>query len=275
MEPTQAQLYGAGWISHFYSQDASLKWLHSEREHSLWIDDKTVLVGRIDAEGEEYGEPFFADWKTLSARMARRVGEVKAEKEFDPQSLTYQVLLPKTKRYLFRWVCKTDPPTYHYQWYDCSDKARSWWLNLVKNVAAHIHADLDRDHSPDLDGIGQQPWMTNLNACKSKYGPAYDCPFLAGCAKQNWNYSLPAMQPRGSHLDIERSWQAKAKFGEKLPLVLDATRISTWLSCNERYRREYQDGPDGTGLRLPSDPAKDVGTDLHNILDKYYGGLSK
>jgi hypothetical protein len=266
---TQAEQLAAGWISHFYAADRSIKWGNIEKEHFLWLDEKTLLVGRIDADGyTEDGDFFFADWKTLSPFMVRRIGEVKAEYRLTPQMLTYSIFTQadKCRQFMVRWACKTNPSTYFFEWYNYREEETAWWLNMVKNIAAHIHHDLSK---------GINPWMTNLTACHSKYGPKFNCPFLgSSCSKQAWDAYPHGSTERGSHLDIERSFQEKAKFGEKMPLVLDATRITTWLQCNERYRREYHSGI--TGIRPePVGDYLEVGTDLHDILNLYYNNLKE
>jgi hypothetical protein len=270
---SQAQQLAMGWIPHFASADRAIRWGNIEKEHFLWLDEHTLLVGRIDADGwTEDGDFFFADWKSLGPR--RRIGEVKAEYRLDPQMLTYGVLTnickecgmvsehkmgcgtrSKGGRFMVRWAQKKDPPCYHHEWYSYSEGEIAWWRSMLLNISAKIRADAK----------SLKPFVTNLTNCL-RYGQAYACPFLEpACSKQQWDAVSSDMTLRESHLEIERDWMNSE---ETLPLILDATRIDIWLGCNERYRREYIDN-----VKPAPGEALNVGIELHTILHAYYNKL--
>jgi len=270
-----AQTLAAGWIGHFYSADRSIKWKKVETEHSLWLDDNTLLLGRIDAEGKtEDGEAFYADWKTISAKNKNKMGSVKAEYKLDPQMLTYGLLTQQSKgnRFMVRWAMKPDKylptPLYFYEWYSYNDAEVAWWRNMVLNISAKIR----------FDRIHLRPFITNLTNCL-RYGANYACPHLAeGCSKQNWDVALAGLIPRVSHLEIERKLMARDPGSEHYPdpddlVVLDATRIDTWLGCNERFRREYIGNPHG--YVAPPGEALAVGIEFHDLLHSYYNELKE
>lgn len=285
---TLAQTLATGWIKHFYAADQSIKWGRIEHEHSLWLDDKTLLVGRIDADGEtEDGDFFFADWKTISGNKKNQMASVKAEYRLDPQMLTYGLLTsgPTEEscagRFMVRWAMKpvtyaTKSPTgplYFYEWYSYTAEEIAWWRNMVRNIAAKIRADK----------LTLRPFITNLSNCL-RYGANYACPFLApACSKRIWDGVTPEMTKRTSHLDLERGLQARnsplltmdgTKFLNGTPIedvvILDATRIDTWLGCNERYRREYL-----TNDRPPSGEALSDGIEFHDLMHTYYNGMKE
>src|ERR1700675_1157324 len=79
----------AAWTNHFWSADHELKWIAAEVEHSLWLNENTLLVGRIDALGENERGPFFGEWKTANPRERNTWKQVW---RMNPQSLTYGVL---------------------------------------------------------------------------------------------------------------------------------------------------------------------------------------
>lgn len=74
---------------------------------------------------------------------------------------------------------------------------------------------------------------------------------------------------RESHLAVERemgSGQVGTLSGDTKDLVvLDATRIETYLNCEERFRNEYEDN-----LRLPAGEALLAGTAFHAGVAEYY-----
>ena len=78
-----------GWISHFFSADRELRWHFAELEHSLWLTPNTLLVGRMDAGGENEAGLFFGEWKTANPRERNTWKQVW---RMNPQSLTYGVL---------------------------------------------------------------------------------------------------------------------------------------------------------------------------------------
>jgi hypothetical protein len=267
-ELSQAQILASGWIAHFYSADRSIRWGRIEHEHTIWLDDKTLLIGRIDADGvTEDGDFFFADWKTISAKKKNRMAEVKAEYRLDPQMLTYGLLTQANggSRFMVRWAMKTDKylttPLFFYEWYSYTPEEIAWWRNMVLNIAAKIRSD----------AASLKPFITNLTNCL-RYGQSYACPFLApACSKQQWDGRSETMQARESHLAAERDLIASrlvAPFTDVV--VLDATRIETWLGCNERYRREYIEGV----VESPGQALSD-GIEFHKLLHTYYTNLKE
>lgn len=262
---TEAQTLATGWLPFFYSADRSIRWKHIEREHSLWLDPSTLLLGRIDAEGEtDDGDPFFADWKTISGKAKSRMASVKAEYRFDPQMLTYGVLTNAHElgeRFLVRWAMKSTPALYFWEWYTYSAAEIAWWREMLLDIAQKIR----------FDRLHLKPFVTNLTRCL-KYGVNYPCEFLHSCcSKQQWDAKEEGMLPRVSHLQTERDILERRLDGDGSDLViLDATRVETWLECNERYRRQYVEG-----VVAPPGPALATGIEFHELLHAYYKGLVK
>lgn len=246
----------AGWIPHFASADRELKWLHLETEHSLWLDEDTLLLGKLDAEGlDTANNHFFADWKSIGPY--RKMEEVKATYCLDPQMLTYGVLLKHmAARFLVRWARKTSPPSYDFEWYRYNAVELAHWEDQLRRIAADIR----------LARKGKQPWITNYMNCY-KYGTMYPCPFYSGCAVQDFNLITPELSPRVSHLKLERDLMEMVIRPEVV--ILDATRTKEWLGCQERYRRTYEEG----GHTEAPGESLATGLAFHDLLHRYYTTL--
>jgi len=259
----------AGWIPHFARADANLRYLAVEQEFMIWLDEHTLLVGKIDAIGQtQDGAMFFGEWKSQNPPPRNRKEEWKVKWRKRPQSLTYGFasdhLYPGTRRFTVRMAFKSDPPTYDYEWYEYSTEEIVYWKQQILNFAEEIRWRRKQ---------GVVPWGPNFEHC-FKYGPRYVCPFFhEACDKLNWSASPTGMVPRVSHLQKEREFQAENMTGtfgqvmDKKLVVLDATRIALFVECRERYRREYEcDG----GLMENEKEALIVGGDFHDLLGAYY-----
>lgn len=222
------------FIRDFWSADHSIKWIRVEFEHNVMLDEQTMLVGRIDALGiNEMGRRFFGEWKTASASKARNIETTKASWRMSPQALTYGVLChdayPDIRDFTVRWAFKTNPPTTGYEWYTYNEPELKWWQQQVLTVADEI-----RQYRRDIGS--HQQWPTNLDNCR-KFGEKYVCPFLyPACSKFDFNARPEHSIVRISHLDTERGLASRSLSPDFV--VLDATRITTWFGCRERYRRE-------------------------------------
>ncbi len=272
MHPLAEQLV-AGWIPHFQSADHAIAWLDIEREHAIWLDDLTMLVGRIDATGmTEAHEPFFADWKSLSASKSRRMDQVKLEWRFNPQALTYGLLCsqvyPGMTKFTVRWAIKPARdgarPTYDFEWYTYNPGELEWWRTQVLDIAYTIRR---------RRAIKGTNYPTNFTNCL-RYGLNYACPFWrANCPRLDFTSVPEGMSPRIPHLDIERKLRADEVIQPDV-VVLDATRIGNWFECQEKYRRLWEasalaDGTAIIGLTESSD-ALICGGDMHTALAAYY-----
>jgi hypothetical protein len=250
-----AESLAKAWITDFYAANHTISWTAIEREVAVKIDDKTLLVGRVDAEGmTEDGEPFFGEWKTASASKARRMADEKAKWRRDPQALTYGVLLgDQTRRFTVRWALKTNPPQTDFEWYVYSDDELIHWGGQLREIARQIRSARHR---------GTQPWFTNVGNCY-RHGVAYACPFVWTCPTQ------PNMQigdARTPHLEIERTLD---KSDPEL-VVLDASRVSDYLGCPEAYRRKWE----GLGYSETSE-ALTIGSDFHALVAAHLKTLMK
>src|SRR3954464_8125248 len=140
MAPTAEQL-AQSFANDFWSANQEITWLAVEEERQMWLDEQTMLVGRIDARGRTPdGELFFAEWKTASASKARRMEEEKIKWRTDPQALTYGVLVPETKRFTVRWMLKTPKPQTDFEWYTYTQAEVDSWRKQLLGVAAEIRA---------------------------------------------------------------------------------------------------------------------------------------
>lgn len=251
--PTVNELV-AGWRSHFFSADRDIQWLHAEVEHSVWLSENTVLMGRLDALGRNAeGKLFFGEWKTSNGRDRKTW---KATWRMNPQSLTYGMLAgaflgEPCNRFTVRKAFKTDPPTFDHAWYSYSDAELAHWRRELLGAAHEM-----REYMKD----GALPWPTNFSHCFA-YGEKYACPFFeVACGKLDWNARPAESFIRVSHLESERSLAASDGV-----IVLDATRIKTWFECRERFRREYIENVD----EKPGE-ALQFGIDFHNSLGIHY-----
>lgn len=246
----------AGWIPHFLSADREIRWLELETEHKLYLNKDTLLLGKLDAFGIANEEYFFADWKSIGPY--RKMEEVKATYCLDPQMLTYGVLLKRiASRFLVRWARKTSPPSYDFEWYRYNEKELDHWQDQLLRIASHIRAFRRL-------GFDSKHWITNFQACY-KYGTMYPCPFYSGCAVQDFSLITPELSPRVSHLKLER------EHDDDNPnlVILDATRVKTWLDCQERYRRTYEPGGH---VEAPGESLA-TGLQFHDLLHRYYERL--
>jgi PD-(D/E)XK nuclease superfamily len=275
MPPTIDSLVN-GWAAHFQSADADIRWLRSEVEAHLWLTPNTLLMGRVDAFGlDANGGLFFGEWKTSSPRDRKTW---KQTWRLNPQSLTYGVLAttiyPDCSRFMVRKAFKSDPPSYDHAWYAYTSAELDMWRTELIRIADEIR------------GYGQSTrWPLNLSACH-QFGAAYVCPFFEpACSKLDWAGKPADALVRISHLDLERELMSAASAptpprerlnggcpGEKEGppadiVVLDATRVKTWLSCRERFRREYIDN---VATPRVEGSALDIGIAFHELLARYY-----
>jgi hypothetical protein len=268
------------WVKHFYSFDRAIQWGEIEQEKSLWLDDQTLLVGKIDAQGlTEDGDHFFADWKTISNYYKNRMDAEKSEYRLDPQMLTYGVLcaadesgfrgLSRQSRFMVRWAMKNSPPLFFYEWYRYSPTEIAWWRAELLLIADQIR----HDKEVKLDRYVEGHFTPNLTNC-FKYGPKNVCPFYEpACSKQNWSGRDANMIPRVSHLEIEREYQSKDLAVIRGDVViLDATRVDTWLTCNEKYRRQYVEN---VVMPVEAGSALDIGLQFHEQMASYYTRLKE
>lgn len=267
------------WIKKFHDSDIQFDILAVEPEMSAWLDDATLLVGRVDLLCSD----FFGEWKTAKVKRSNWA----AQWQMSPQALTYALLtrhgniygndtnitMPKLNRFLVRNVYKTTPPTCDFEWLRYKDAEIDYWRQTVIRIASRIR------NSRLNDGV---PWLTNFDHC-FKYGEKYACPYYAKCSKLNFTGSGGANQImyeiREPHLAIERDMRlgvadvSAAQVGTfngdaQNLVILDATRIETYLNCEERYRNEYEDN-----LRLPTNEALLTGTAFHSGVAEYYRQL--
>ena len=195
----------SGWVSHFWSADHSLTWHWAELEHSLWLTPNTLLVGRMDAGGENENGLFFGEWKTANPRERNTWKQVW---RMNPQSLTYGVLandyFQRTmgrpcSQFTVRKAFKSSPATFDHAWYSYTDAELEHWREQLIKIGAEIRA------------AGAGPWETNWDNC-FKFGINYACPhFEDGCSKMKWDIPVDAVR-RVSHLEIERRLNATEKY---------------------------------------------------------------
>ena len=254
-----------GWIGHFYSADREIKWHFAELEHSLYLTPNTLLVGRMDAGGENESGLFFGEWKTANPRERNTWKQVW---RMNPQSLTYGVLandyFQKTlgrgcDQFTVRKAFKSNPPTFDHAWYSYTPEELDHWRRELIWIASEIRR---LKNAPDVT----QNWPTNWDSC-FKFGVNYACPhFEQGCSKMKWDIPVDTVR-RVSHLEIERLLN-KSDGGNPDLVVLDATRVKTWLSCRERFRREYV-----ANVATPVTEALEIGIQFHETVGQHYTQL--
>jgi len=251
-----AQQLADAFVRDFWAADREIVWTKAEEERSLWLDDQTLIVGKIDALGVNgAGEPFFGEWKTLSKAKARNMGFVKHTWKMTPQALTYAVLVPEVKKFTVRWAIKTDPITTDFEWFDIATVDIDHWKRQLLMISAKVRTM--RKFS--------EPWQTNYKSCYA-WGPNYPCPFQEACWAHRYAEVPPGMQPRTeSHLNIENSLRSSLKSDT---VILDATRVGTWFECEEKYRKLWE----GEGLREES-IALEIGKEFHEQIDKHIKSL--
>src|SRR5260221_14457021 len=133
----------AAWQSHFWSADHELTWIAAEVEHSLWLNENTLLVGRIDALGENENGPFFGEWKTANPRERNTWKQVW---RMNPQSLTYGVLAAdwwakrgqSCAQFTVRKAFKSSPATFDHAWYSYNEAELAHWREQVVGIADEI-----------------------------------------------------------------------------------------------------------------------------------------
>lgn len=245
MAPTIKQVV-EGWIRHFRSADLSMQFVSAEREVAVPLAEGVVLAGRIDAETPDA----FCDWKSLNPR--RRSGWRESWR-FSPQSLTYGLLRRELgapgRRFTIRCAFKSDPPSYDHEWFEYSDKELDTWRGEVLRIAYLMRESENVPH-----------WALNPLSCY-RWGPNYPCPFVRSCTHAEWDVPVAGLVSREPHLVIEQRRETDA-------LILDSTRITRYLECPERFRREY--------IRQEVEPpgeALTFGLMFHDYLNTYYAGL--
>lgn len=261
-----------GWLTRFSKADASITWLDAEREFRIPLDPSghTILVGRRDAYGlTSDGEQFFGEWKSKAPPPKNKREEWKATWRMNPQSLTYgvatEILNPGTRRFTVRMAFKSSPPTFDYEWFSYTTEEIAWWREELLRIAQEIRAR----RAGDPHG----PWSPNFNHC-FKYGVRYACPFFQeACSKLKWDVRPVGMIPRVSHLQTERELQEEGRgtFGQAMDkrlVVIDATRVDTWINCHERYRREHE--WEGGVMEGEKGEALAIGGAMHDLLEAYY-----
>lgn len=263
-----------GWQSHFFSADRDMRWLFAELEHSMWLTPNTLLVGKIDAGGEWGDELFFGEWKTANPREKNTWKQVW---RLNPQSLTYGLLagdhFKKTlgrecNRFLVRKAFKSNPTTYDQAWYTYTPEELADWRTTLIGIANEIRA---------YGGERIKHWPTNWDNC-FKFGMNYACPhFEESCSKMKWDVPADTIR-RVSHLETERRLnetnplnlapRPRGEICENELVVLDATRVKTWLGCRERFRREYVEN-----VATPVGEALEIGIAFHEAVAQIYKAM--
>lgn len=268
-----AERLARGWIAHFAAADREVTWCDIEREHMIYLDDDTVLLGKVDATGiNGAGEPFFADWKSASerkfGRRGERADEVKASWRMNPQALTYGLFCRKVygegmRSFTVRWAVKPGRedgvPAYYFEWYSYTDEELTWWEYELKRIAHDI-----RQRRREAALSPAPNWPTNTLSCL-RYGAKYACPFYAGCSSRAFDYRPDSMGVRTPHISLERPLLVS---GNDDLVILGATKVSTWFECQEKFRRLYE----GAGLDESSE-ALTIGSDMHALLQTHYESL--
>lgn len=257
-ENTAAHITGwklvEGWIKRYYDIDRRFTILKVEPELSMFLDPKTLLIGRVDLIAEtEAGDKFFGEWKSANPR---KKSEWRLKWRMAAQSLTYGVLtsqvFPDIQKFCVRQAFKTTPPSYDQEWFTFSKPELNFWREQLILIAQEIREYRLRHPNG--------PWQPNWDHCY-RYGPNYVCPYYGnGCLKLEWN-NKHGFLPRVSHLDLERSLNGVSPD----LVVLDASRVGEYLNCHERYRKTYEEN-----LVEPPGESLETGTVLHAGLDDYF-----
>lgn len=259
-----------GWLRYrkFTEADAKFEILHVEPEMFLWLDPLTLLIGRVDLIAKDaMGNGFFGEWKTMNPR---RADEWRVGWRMSPQALTYGVLtsgglvvgsedavLPKLSRFHVRVAFKSTPPSYDWDWFVYDQPELDHWRSEVLEVAGDIRGR--RLNNP------AGPWMPNFTYC-DRYGRRYLCPYFGNnCSKLAFN-NTQGYLPKVSHLEFERA----SSFADNRVVVVDASRIETYLNCHERYRQEHEQR-----ITVPPDEALEIGSAFHAGLAAYYRQLQQ
>ncbi len=231
MHPLSEELASA-FIRDFWSANHEIEWVAVEEERQLWLSPNTLLIGRVDARGRTSdGDLFFGEWKSGSASKARRMAEEKVKWRTDPQALTYGVLIGgETKRFTVRWALKTKPAQTDFEWYTYSDAEIEQWRGELLSIANEIRLW----RGPEHEGV-KLPWRTNRGNCY-RFGVNYACPFVEGCHALDFNRIYGGA--RTPHLEFERNLIAIEQPSDLV--VIDASRISDYLECPEKYRKTWE-----------------------------------
>lgn len=266
----QAQALAQAFIGDFWAANHEIEWLAVEEERYLWLDDRTLLIGRVDARGVTGdGDKFFGEWKSGSAGKARRMTEEKIKWRRDPQALTYGVLLnDETRRFTVRWMLKTPKPQTAFEWYTYTTEEVEFWHAELLRIAEEIRGRR-------LEG--RVPWLTNFESCY-KFGLNYACPFIHTCPHA---VTQKLGEGRIPHLLIEQEikrgmlppWQGPINADEyegRLAslVVLDASRTSDYLNCPESYRRKWE----GAGYHEETESLT-IGSDMHTLIASHLRSL--
>jgi len=247
-----------GWKAHFASADRELTWLAAERELGCWLDEHTLLLGKVDAIGRTQGDLFFGEWKTANPRERNSWKQVW---RMNPQSLTYGVLAgalyPGCRRFTVRKAFKSEPASYDHAWFSYSEAELEHWRAQLLTVASEIRI---------YRSVNLRPWPTNYANC-FKYGPKYACPFFeSACSQQAWGAVPNGAISRVSHLESER----RLNVTDPELVVLDATRTKVWFDCRERFHREYEDN---LVMPIEAGSALKIGMTFHELCGHYYASL--
>ncbi len=253
-----------GFLKKFSPYDLAWTILHVEPEMFCWLDEFTLIVGRVDLIARNStGDNFFGEWKTANPR---RKGKWQSDWIMSPQSLTYgfltrygkiygagNTIIPTINKFHVRAALKSKPPSYEYEWFSYTDDEIAYWLTQIKAIAGEIRSL--RLNAPD------GPWMPNFSYC-NRYGDKYMCPFLAnGCSKLNWGNTKGLIE-KTPHLQVIRD-----NPDPKL-VILDATRIDTYLNCREKYRQVNE-----RHLDIADSEALGLGTAFHAGIAEYFRQL--
>lgn len=243
----EAQTLVSGWRRHFKEHDLNLNWTAVEQAKMLQLNDKLLLVGIVDGEGDG----FFAEFKTANPRTAKTW---KKEWVLNPQALTYGLLTGGTKRYLVRKAFKLAVPEYDHEWFEFGPADLSFWRQQVIEIGHDIEALANR-----------QPWPLNLAHGCFAYGQKYPCPFWSsGCSKLTFNGPVSGEVP--SEIFPEFQGPNRAILTEALKMnpdaiTLSATRIADWMRCREMFRRKHIEG-----VTMPPSDAMLLGSRFHELV---------
>lgn len=261
----QAEALAAQFRADFWAADHAIRWTAAEREYALWLDDRTVVLSKIDAEGiNAESQPFFADWKSISKNRARNMDAEKLKWRMSPQALTYGLVKGDCRLFTVRWAVKDDPVRTFFEWYTYTEEELLWWREELRDIAAEIRHLRSRK-------LGEtHHWPLNLDNC-SRYGEKYRCKFRDnGCWKRNFEFVPEGMVKRAeSHLNIENELRAAGRLGSDV-VVLGATRVDDFMSCREYNRRMWE----GEGLREGGE-ALQIGADFHELQAKHITAIMK
>jgi hypothetical protein len=241
-----------GYAKRYFKTDSNMTPLFIEPEVAYWMDADTLICGKVDLVGlDETGDTFFGEWKTASIRKERT--DWRREWVLSTQALTYGLLLrygkiqgveqeatiaPLAKfhvRLMFKTtpLFKTTPPKTDFEWFTYKDEEIAWWHGQVKAIADEIRG---------LRQSGHAPWFPNFNEC-ARYGDKYLCTYFQKCStRQFTNTSGWLYGQYETHLDVERRLnEAPGHITNPNLVVLDATRMDTYLRCREKYRNTYEE----------------------------------